>query len=128
MQFIFTINPGFNSTDLSLDEYNVINYIRHLRKNDQVSFRDIHQTIVNLIPRLAIRSHDEIKDMFKRFQKDFFLPIEKLIEFQITSRFQKDLQHLAENPLQFLWNYTLPFFQNRRNKEWTPIEDDLLRA
>lgn len=75
MQFIFTINPGFNSTNLLLDKYNVINYIRHLRKNDQVSFRDIHQTIVNFIPRLAIRSHDEIKDMFKRFQKYFFFAI-----------------------------------------------------
>lgn len=56
------------------------------------------------------------------------MSIEKLIEFQITSRFQKDIQHLAENPLQFLWNCTLPFFHNRRNKEWTPIEDDLLKT
>ena len=48
------------------------------KKNDQVSFRDIHQTIVNFIPRLAIRSHDEIKDMFKRFQKYFFFAIWKV--------------------------------------------------
>lgn len=92
------------------------------------SFRDLYNLIKHVIPRMQYFTYNEVKEMYENKKENSIFPFENVKASIFNLGYQDNLRKLIENPVLFLMNNGIPFFEPRNNRPWSDEEDELLIA
>lgn len=110
---------------LTMNEYIIIKYLKSTKTYDP-SFRDLYKQIYEWIPRMKYFTANEISEMYKSKKHNSIFPFPDVTESIFKLGYQNQLRKLIDEPVFFLMNHGIPFFESRSDHEWTNEEEDLL--